>query len=120
MRFLTLDRVMSLHRLVIAESVRFPELGRAFYEAGPQRALRLLADFMQEAMDGGKLRHADPAVAADQFIHLCKACLYQERLWNVEGQPSDAEIAANVALAVESFMAAYRPAEHAASARQTS
>jgi AcrR family transcriptional regulator len=108
-RFLTSDKVLALHRLVIAESVRFPELGRAFYDAGPQTGLRLASEFLREAMVRGQLRAADPEVAAEQFIHLCKAGLYQKRLWNLIPEPSDAQIEANVERAMEMFMAAYGP-----------
>jgi len=107
MRFLTSEKVLALHRLVIAESIRFPELGRAFYEAGPQRGLQLLTEFMTEAMAAGKLRKADPELAAEQFINLCKAGHHQKCLWNIGCIPSEADIARNVDRAVETFMAAY-------------
>ena len=109
LRFLMSEKVLALHRLVIAESIRFPELGRAFYEAGPQRGQRLLAEFMEGAMQAGQLRREDPLVAAEQFVELCKSGLHQRRLWNVAGEPTDAQIEANVARAVRTFMCAYGP-----------
>lgn len=36
------DVSVSLHRLVIAESPRFPEVAAAFYDAGPARSIRFL------------------------------------------------------------------------------
>src|SRR5271165_2946196 len=35
LEFVLRPRSLAIHRVVIAESVRFPELGRAFYENGP-------------------------------------------------------------------------------------
>ena len=34
------ERALAIHRVVIAESTRFPELGRAFYDHGPAALLR--------------------------------------------------------------------------------
>src|SRR5258707_104295 len=46
LRFFVRQRSLAIHRLVIAESVRFPELGQAFYENGPAVALQRLAAWM--------------------------------------------------------------------------
>ena len=38
LEFMLRDESMAVHRLVVAEAHRFPELGEAFYEAGPKLA----------------------------------------------------------------------------------
>ena len=55
--FLLSDWALEIFRVVTAESGRFPELGRQFYEAGPAAMLRNLAAFL-----------ASPKVAADLEI----------------------------------------------------
>ncbi len=35
LRFLLEQRALAIHRVEISESVRFPEIGRAFYDNGP-------------------------------------------------------------------------------------
>src|SRR5215471_17969824 len=35
LRFFLEDRALAIHRVVIGESTRFPELGRAFFDNGP-------------------------------------------------------------------------------------
>ena len=40
--------VLALHRLVIAESPRFPEVAAGFYAAGPARSIRFLAGHVGE------------------------------------------------------------------------
>jgi AcrR family transcriptional regulator len=108
--FVLTPRVMDIHRLVIAESGRFPELGRAFFENGPKRSMMRLTAFMGDEIAAGRLRAADPERIAMQFIELCKSGLHQKMLWNVGPMPSAAEKTANVQAAVRIFMAAYGPA----------
>jgi len=105
-RFVLSDKVLSVHRLVIAESQRFPELGRTFYDEGPRIGLMKLAEVFGRWMDEGRLRRADPFHAAEQFGELCKAGLHQRRLWNV-AVPTDQAVEANVDRAVEIFLAFY-------------
>lgn len=104
--FILSEKVLSVHRLVIAESQRFPELGRTFYAEGPRPGMVKFADVFQRWMDEGRLRKADPMQAAEQFAELCKAGLHQRRLWNV-AIPTNAEVEANVERAVAIFLAYY-------------
>jgi TetR/AcrR family transcriptional repressor of mexJK operon len=106
MRFIFSDKVQSIHRLAIAESERFPELGRAFYENGPRVGILRLAGYLEGWMDAGRLHRADPIRTAERFGDLCKAGLYQRMMWNVE-RATDAQIDENVDEAVRIFMAAY-------------
>jgi len=106
LRFILSDKIQSVHRLVIAEASRFPELGRTFYAEGPRTGLVRFAELFQRWMDQGRMRRADPLHAAEQFGDLCKAGLYQRRIWNV-AQPTEAEIDGNVARAVTIFLAYY-------------
>jgi AcrR family transcriptional regulator len=101
--------------LVVAESGRAPEIGRAFYEAGPLRGAARLTEFLAKAVAAGRLRPCDPAVAAHQFVGLCQNRLLKARLCNAAPEPTPAEIDAEVAAAVDTFMAAFGPVPGAAS-----
>lgn len=105
-RFMLTETALSIHRIVVAESGRFPELGRVFYEQGPRQGMMILSEHMQRWRDEGRLKPLDPERAAWQFADLCKSRLHQLKLWNV-AEASDAEIDANVESAVRIFMAAY-------------
>ena len=105
--FVTSDKAVAIHRVVIAEAGRFPELGRAFWEQGPKLRVAKLAAYLQRAMADGRLRDADPQRAAEQFLALCRAGLHEQRLWNIHGKPSAEEIRSNVDAAVAGFMAMY-------------
>jgi TetR/AcrR family transcriptional regulator, mexJK operon transcriptional repressor len=47
--------LLRLRRLVISEAVRFPELGSAFYEGGPRKAIAELATALQRWTTRGLL-----------------------------------------------------------------
>jgi TetR/AcrR family transcriptional repressor of mexJK operon len=98
---------MAVHRLVIAEAHRFPELGEAFYEAGPKQGTAALASWLKRRMDRGEMRQADPETAARQFFALCKSGLYNLRMWNVVPEVSPADIERHIAAQVEMFIVAY-------------
>lgn len=84
--FLTIilsPQVVGLNRLVIAESARYPQIGRVFWELGPMRRLPGLAAFLATKMERGELAEGDPATLAAQFLHLCQYRLMMRDLWGV-------------------------------------
>jgi AcrR family transcriptional regulator len=93
--------------LIAAEAGRSPELGRMFYEAGPRRGAAVVSQYISRASAAGDLRACDPERAAHQFVGMCQNRLFKARLCNAAPEPSEAEIEAEVAAAIEVFMAAY-------------
>ncbi|MDD7971000.1 TetR/AcrR family transcriptional regulator [Roseinatronobacter alkalisoli] len=71
-------RLMQLRRMVIGEVERFPELGKALFENGPQRAITRLARACAHYTALGQLQTPDPAEAASFFN------------WIVMGAPTSA------------------------------
>ena len=59
-------------RAVIAESGR-GDIGKRFFEDGPQRGMEALGTFLQSQMDAGLLRQADPRVAAAHLTALLES-----------------------------------------------
>ena len=112
-KFLTLlltPESLGIHRVVVGETGRFPELGRMFYDMGPKVILTKIAGYLSDLMDQGVLRRADPFVAAQQFKDLTISGVLQPRTWGViEGDMTDAEIENQVNNAVDTFLRAYRP-----------
>ena len=103
------DSLVDNFRLLIAESQRTPELGRAFYESGPAVGLRRLAELLASAAAGGRLKPLDSQLAARQFLDLCRGPLWMERMLNLAPAPSAEQAARHAATAVEMFMACYGP-----------
>jgi len=107
LNFILSDKARSMHRLVVAESARFPELGRVFYDNGPKLSFVALGEWLQTQMRAGRLREADPERAATLFFVLCKSEIYQKVLWAVEPEPSDESKTATVRSAIEVFFRVY-------------
>ena len=104
--FLFSPGAQEMFRVCIAESGRFPELGKAFYASGPDRARSRLIAFFEKAMTRGELAIDDPATAADQFAALAKSGLFLRAL--LGAPPADnAEIEHNADEAVRTFLARY-------------
>ncbi|MGD0635244.1 MAG: TetR/AcrR family transcriptional regulator [Beijerinckiaceae bacterium] len=59
---------LCLSRVVIAEVPRNPDLGRIFYEQGPERVQKRLTQYLAIAHERGELRCADPLLAARLFL----------------------------------------------------
>ncbi|MDB5688323.1 MAG: TetR/AcrR family transcriptional regulator, partial [Sphingomonas bacterium] len=49
-------KVIALNRIIIAEAPRVPEVGRIFFDRGPRRRHRALAEFLVEKMRRGEMR----------------------------------------------------------------
>lgn len=106
LRFLLEPRVRALHRVVVAECIRAPELARAFYTAGPQALRHWLAGWLEEQAARGQLRPGtDTAQAADQFLALLRGDLFLRATLGLADSPSEAEI---LALAREAARAVVR------------
>jgi AcrR family transcriptional regulator len=61
---------LALHRLMIAESGRFPELIEMVRQAGAAAGVGRIVALLQAEMAAGRLVPSDPGVAAEQFLHL--------------------------------------------------
>jgi AcrR family transcriptional regulator len=94
-------------RTVIAAAAKFPGLGRAFYEAGPEHGIAKLAAYLDRQVGAGILAIADTRRAAMQFIELCQAGLMKPMLFCVIDETPLAAIGTAVDAAVAVFMAAY-------------
>ncbi|KQY30249.1 TetR family transcriptional regulator [Caulobacter sp. Root1455] len=101
------DFSMANFRVIVAEAQRTPEIGLAFYEAGPKSGSKRLGATLQKAVESGQLKIDDPVHAAQQFIGLCQNRLLKARLCNVMAEPTPEEIDREVLPAVNMFLAAY-------------
>jgi TetR/AcrR family transcriptional repressor of mexJK operon len=64
---------VALHRLLIAESARFPELPLMMREAGADAGSVRIAALLDRAVARGMLAARDTTLAAEQFLHLVLA-----------------------------------------------
>ena len=94
-------------RTVTAAAAKFPEIGTAFYEAGPDYGQRRLAAFLETRHD---FAAADCDLAAVDFVNLVQGTLLRRALFGSE-IASDADIVETVKRGVESFLRIHHPSD---------
>ena len=75
--------VLATRRLALAEAERFPQLGRAFFNAAPRPLIAGIEDYFGELMARGFLKRGDRFMAARHFMDLTVFGVYQRRLLGV-------------------------------------
>ncbi|MBP5855810.1 TetR/AcrR family transcriptional regulator [Marivibrio halodurans] len=101
------NHAQAVFRIVVAESQRFPEIGRAFQEAGPETGRRRLERILAGGVARGELMIDDTDLAARQFLELCKADLFYERLYGGRTEPTATERDVHARKTVDMFLRAY-------------
>ena len=101
-------------RIVVSEASRFPELARAFYEAGPARGIAALSALLAVQVAHGHLAIDNPEFAAEQFFSLCQHPAILRRKLGLIPPLDEAAIRRVVDESVAMFLKAYSasPAEH--------
>ncbi|MFZ7093039.1 TetR/AcrR family transcriptional regulator [Primorskyibacter sp. 2E233] len=96
-----------IFRICVAESDRFPELGRQFYQSGPMTMRRALTTYLEQSRARGELVIDDMNLAADQFAELCKADLWPKLIFGLQTDFEQHEVDRILDGAIETFMARY-------------
>ena len=105
--FMASDLGQGIYRLCVAEGERFPELGRAFYDSGPELVHRTLLDYLRLAAARGELEVDDLDLAAHLFAEMCKADLHSKLVFGVECCAAASDKERVIRGAVAMFMARY-------------
>ena len=107
MAFLTSNFAQRIFRICVAESDRFPELGREFYASGPKLLEDRLSEYFEQACARGQLKIDDIGLAAMQFQELVKSELFVKMIFNIIEKPTEAQIDRIIDGAVDMFLARY-------------
>lgn len=107
LEFLLSPDVLATHRLALAESERFPHLGRAFFASGSRLLIAWIEDYLGELMDRGRLRRSDRFVAARHFTDLTVFGVYERRLLGVIDELAPEHAHERLRRAVDTFLRAY-------------
>jgi AcrR family transcriptional regulator len=102
--FALAPRQVALHRLVIGEAQRTPELARAFYHAGSNKICQGLTDWLAQQSAKGNLRIADPASAANMLFSMVCSEPQARVLMHGAAPPDRHVIEERVAGAVDLFL----------------
>jgi len=92
---------INLFRIIVAESPRFPDLGRLYYQSGPVRGYKMLSHYLGQMLD---LSEAEAELAAMQFFDMVKAPLHLQLLIQHKSTVRDQEMRDNVKRAVTTFL----------------
>ena len=87
-------RCIALYRTLIAESTRFPEMMRPFYESGPAHTLSELAGLLESEMLAGRLRSDGPETAkfaAEMLLSMLSGTERTRYLLGIENHPPEDE-----------------------------
>jgi AcrR family transcriptional regulator len=102
------QEAIQARRAVIAESGR-SDIGRLFYEGGPKKGLTELAGFLELQMQKGRLRKADPEVAARHLTALLDSETVTPCLLGLEGALSRKDLREATRRALQAFLGGYAP-----------
>jgi TetR/AcrR family transcriptional regulator, mexJK operon transcriptional repressor len=102
------EEKLAMHRILMAEVPRFPELGKVYYQSGPAIIRKFLADYFTEQNRRGTLKVDNPQFTAEQFISMVTCCRLRTDL-AVEPPPSDEEKQRYIENAVTLIIKACKP-----------
>ncbi len=100
---------LAVFRVVIAEGIRFPNLARVFYLAGPQVMINMIAEQLTHAAAAGEIDLSELGSdnAASLFINLVRSEPQLQCLTHPNAAPSAIQVDQWVNIAVTTFMRAY-------------
>ena len=97
---------VELHRIVIAESRRFPALGRLFYKSGPETCIAMLAAYLERHSSRKTLNLRNPRRTAEEFLELLRGYAHLRVLLGVQKTLSAHELEENIEGAVQHILRA--------------
>ena len=107
LRMMMSETGLTIYRLTVSESAKFPELARAFFDAGPSRATAFMAAWLERQAAGGKLGITDPVFAAEQFFSLCQTRIGMLRRLGLMTEPDENLFTKVVDASVTMFLNTY-------------
>jgi TetR/AcrR family transcriptional repressor of mexJK operon len=99
-------RSLALHRLIVSEAVRFPELPEAFMKLGPEAAYEAVGTFIKDCFADEGFSIDDPAVVARLYLDMITGDLQLRALTG--SRVTRTEIDARIVRANCIFMAGIR------------
>lgn len=98
---------LAMHRAMIGEAARFPELAERFYESGPKRGIAALSEFFKAQHQSGTLNCPDPELAAIHFMDLVRSYPSWRALLGLSPLPRGRDMDEFIRTAVQTFLHGY-------------
>ena len=96
--------LLGLYRIAVRDGIQFPEIAKAFFTAGPERAVEYVADALEKAAEKGELAPCDVGLAAYHFVSMLHGRMFYELFFDVRIRPSKPEIEAFIQSVVDLFL----------------
>lgn len=97
---------IELHRIVVAESRRFPALGRLFYRSGPEASIRALQAYLDALSARRGIALLDTRRSAEEFLEVLRGYAHLRLLLGVSGPLSRRERSSRVQRALAHLLGA--------------
>ena len=98
----------ALFRMMVAEAIHFPNLGKMFFEAGMEKDRQLLIEFLQRQHQAGNLKIDDVDQAA-LFIQGALNTYFRPRYIMTGEVPSHEELESYLDYCISKILLLYRP-----------
>ena len=96
---------IELHRIVVAESRRFPKLGKLFYRSGPEACIEALEQYFRLHSRDPRFKVSQPRQAAEQFLELLRGYDHLRIMLGIQDTLAKAEIERRIDGAVRHVLA---------------
>lgn len=106
---ITSEESIAMHRTIHMQASTDPNLGRAFWEAGPERIKQGFMQFLKAEVDAGQLDIPDLRRAAGQFFCLLKGEPHARQMCGCLDPMAVRDINAHLDATVDFFLRAYQP-----------
>lgn len=100
------DEAIAMHRLVIGEVHRFPQIGQTFFGDAVETVWLIVADFLRQLFPDNDRIDRAPADAAELLTSLCHGRSFLRRIYGVGDQPAPDDIEDDTHVAVTTFLRA--------------
>lgn len=98
-----------LHRMVIAEAPRFPELAQIQFDLGKEPFFERVQAYLTSTNERGTLRVPNPTIAAAQFLGMISNVVFWPKLLLVEWNPTEEQMDETIAGAAKMLITTYHP-----------
>lgn len=100
-------QAIEMYRVVVAEAGRFPELGKAYYEGGPEWMIDRLKEYLDKLVQSGDAKIDDTQCASRKFFGLVVFPIQMEMMLDVVDSLSEKQVTKITEAAVDVFCPAY-------------